>query len=173
MNRVAVITDIHANMAALEATLSELEALSVDAVYCGGDLVGYGPHPNDVCALIEARGIPTIYGNYDYSIGRDATRTSLGFTTTQGFASSTAEQSASPMTTIPAPLSRSSKRRTVRSWRRFGGSVTTQARWRARCGLWGYPKSSRRSSSRPPEIANRPRSQLRLHIFTISQPPTP
>jgi Calcineurin-like phosphoesterase superfamily domain len=61
MNRVAVITDIHANMAALEATLSELEALSVDAVYCGGDLVGYGPNPNDVCALIEARGIPTIY----------------------------------------------------------------------------------------------------------------
>jgi hypothetical protein len=33
MNRVAVITDIHANMAALEATLAELEALSVDAVY--------------------------------------------------------------------------------------------------------------------------------------------
>jgi putative phosphoesterase len=71
MNRVAVITDIHANLPALEATLAEIERLGVDAVYCGGDLVGYGPHPNEVCALIEARAIPTIYGNYDYAIGRD------------------------------------------------------------------------------------------------------
>ena len=71
MNRVAVITDIHANLPALEATLADIEELSVDAVFCGGDLVGYGPHPNEVCALIEARAIPTIYGNYDYAIGRD------------------------------------------------------------------------------------------------------
>ena len=40
-------------------------------VYCGGDLVGYGPHPNEVCALIAERDIPTIYGNYDYAIARD------------------------------------------------------------------------------------------------------
>ena len=40
-------------------------------VYCGGDLVGYGPHPNEVCALIAEREIPTIYGNYDYAIARD------------------------------------------------------------------------------------------------------
>jgi predicted phosphodiesterase len=40
-------------------------------VYCGGDLVGYGPHPNEVCALIAERQIPTIYGNYDYAIARD------------------------------------------------------------------------------------------------------
>ena len=71
MNRVAVITDIHANLPALEATLGEIERIGVDAVYCGGDLVGYGPHPNEVCALIEDRAIPTIYGNYDYAIGRD------------------------------------------------------------------------------------------------------
>src|SRR5215216_4824382 len=45
--------------------------MSVDAVYCGGDLVGYGPHPDEVCGLIEKRRIPTIYGNYDYAIGRD------------------------------------------------------------------------------------------------------
>jgi putative phosphoesterase len=71
MNRVAVITDIHANLPALEATLAEIDQLGVDAVYCGGDLVGYGPHPNEVCQLIQERGIPTIYGNYDYAIGRD------------------------------------------------------------------------------------------------------
>jgi len=69
--RVAVITDIHGNLPALEASLAAIEAIGVDAVYCGGDLVGYGPHPNEVCRLIEQREVPTIYGNYDYAIGRD------------------------------------------------------------------------------------------------------
>jgi putative phosphoesterase len=69
--RAAIITDIHANMPALEAALAAIEAMGIDAVYCGGDLVGYGPHPNEVCALVEERAIPTIYGNYDYAIGRD------------------------------------------------------------------------------------------------------
>jgi len=71
VENVAVIADIHGNLPALEASLREIERLGVDAVYCGGDLVGYGPHPNEVCALIEERGIPTIYGNYDYAIARD------------------------------------------------------------------------------------------------------
>lgn len=68
---VAVITDIHGNLPALEAALARIETLGIERVYCGGDLVGYGPHPNEVCALIEERAIPTIYGNYDYAIGRD------------------------------------------------------------------------------------------------------
>jgi putative phosphoesterase len=68
---VAVITDIHANLPALEAALARIEELGIERVYCGGDLVGYGPHPNEVCALIEERSIPTIYGNYDYAIARD------------------------------------------------------------------------------------------------------
>jgi putative phosphoesterase len=71
--RIAVITDIHGNLPALEAALAALEAIGVDDIYCGGDLVGYGPHPNEVCALIEDHGIPTIYGNYDFAIGRDLT----------------------------------------------------------------------------------------------------
>jgi putative phosphoesterase len=71
VRRVAVITDIHANLAALEASLAAIESLDVDAVLCGGDLVGYGPRPNEVCRLIEERAIPTIHGNYDYAIGRD------------------------------------------------------------------------------------------------------
>jgi putative phosphoesterase len=69
--RVAVITDIHANLPALEAVREFIDGEGVDQVYCGGDLVGYGPHPNEVCALIAAREIPTIYGNYDYAIARD------------------------------------------------------------------------------------------------------
>src|SRR5829696_1581629 len=68
---VAVVTDAHANLAALQAVLARIDEMDIDSVYCGGDLVGYGPHPNEVCALIEARQIPTIYGNYDYAIARD------------------------------------------------------------------------------------------------------
>ena len=70
-DRVAVITDIHGNLPALEAALGRIEELGIDRIYCGGDLVGYGPHPNEVCALLEERRIPTIYGNYDHAIARD------------------------------------------------------------------------------------------------------
>ena len=68
---VAVITDIHGNLPALQAALARIEELGIEQVFCGGDLVGYGPHPNQVCALIAKREIPTIYGNYDYAIARD------------------------------------------------------------------------------------------------------
>jgi hypothetical protein len=68
--KVAVITDLHANRPALEAALAQIQALGVETIYCGGDLVGYGPHPNEVCALIDERRMPTIYGNYDYAIAR-------------------------------------------------------------------------------------------------------
>jgi putative phosphoesterase len=68
---VAIITDVHANLPALEAALARIAELGVERVYCGGDLVGYGPHPNEVCALIAERGIPTIYGNYDHAIARE------------------------------------------------------------------------------------------------------
>jgi putative phosphoesterase len=68
---VAVVTDVHANLPALEAALARIEELGIADVYCGGDLVGYGPHPNEVCALVEEQRIPTIYGNYDHAIARD------------------------------------------------------------------------------------------------------
>lgn len=68
--RVAVITDIHANGPALDATMGRIRELGIESVYCGGDLVGYGPHPNEVCAFLQEQQVPTIYGNYDYAIGR-------------------------------------------------------------------------------------------------------
>jgi predicted phosphodiesterase len=70
-DQAAVITDIHGNLPALEAALARINELGIEQLYCGGDLVGYGPWPNEVCDLIRERGIPTIYGNYDYAIGRD------------------------------------------------------------------------------------------------------
>jgi putative phosphoesterase len=71
MGPVAIITDIHANLPALQAALARIDELDIENVFCGGDLVGYGPHPNEVCSLIEERAVPTIYGNYDYAIARD------------------------------------------------------------------------------------------------------
>jgi putative phosphoesterase len=67
----AVLTDIHGNLPALQAALARIGELGIERVFCGGDLVGYGPHPNEVCARIAGRGIPTIYGNYDYAIARE------------------------------------------------------------------------------------------------------
>ena len=67
----AVITDIHGNLTALQGALARIDELGVERILCGGDLVGYGPHPNEVCALVQERAIPTIYGNYDYAIGRE------------------------------------------------------------------------------------------------------
>lgn len=71
MGQAAVITDIHGNLTALEAVLEAIEQRAIEHIFCGGDLVGYGPYPTEVCELIERRGIPTIYGNYDYAIARD------------------------------------------------------------------------------------------------------
>ncbi len=66
--RVALISDIHANLDALKAVLADLPA--VDRIVCCGDLVGYYDRPNEVCALVRERGIACIRGNHDaYVIG--------------------------------------------------------------------------------------------------------
>src|SRR5687767_14502273 len=67
--KLALFSDIHANLPALEACLQSMEAQKPDAIYCLGDLVGYNVWPNEVIAEIRRRGIPTIAGNYDQGIG--------------------------------------------------------------------------------------------------------
>lgn len=67
--RIALISDIHANLPALESCIKSIEKEKPDAVYCLGDLVGYNVWPNEVINLIRSRGIPTIMGNYDQGIG--------------------------------------------------------------------------------------------------------
>ena len=70
---LAVFSDVHANLPALEAVFRDLDARlgrgEVDAVYCLGDLVGYATWPNEVVTAIQERGIPTIAGNYDEGVG--------------------------------------------------------------------------------------------------------
>jgi predicted phosphodiesterase len=63
--RVAVISDIHANLHAFEAVLGEIDGESPDAIWCLGDLVGYGPRPNPSCALAENRADVCLVGNHD------------------------------------------------------------------------------------------------------------
>jgi predicted phosphodiesterase len=70
---IAVFSDVHANLPALEAVLNDLDRRqaegTVDAVYCLGDLVGYNTWPNEVVQTVHGRGIPTIAGNYDEGVG--------------------------------------------------------------------------------------------------------
>jgi predicted phosphodiesterase len=63
--RVAVISDVHANYHALEAVLGAIDAAQVDAVWCLGDTVGYGPRPNDCCEAVERRADRCLVGNHD------------------------------------------------------------------------------------------------------------
>jgi len=70
--RIALFSDIHANLPALEAVLADIDDRKPDAILCLGDLVGYNRWPNEVIDLIRQRGIPTIAGNYDFGIGRSS-----------------------------------------------------------------------------------------------------
>jgi predicted phosphodiesterase len=63
--RVAVVSDVHSNLHALEAVLAEAEAAAVDEVWCLGDVVGYGPKPNECVALLRERAAVCLAGNHD------------------------------------------------------------------------------------------------------------
>jgi diadenosine tetraphosphatase ApaH/serine/threonine PP2A family protein phosphatase len=66
--RVAVISDIHANLHALEAVLEAVDADPPDELWCVGDLVGYGPRPNEVVALVRERAAISLLGNHDLGV---------------------------------------------------------------------------------------------------------
>jgi diadenosine tetraphosphatase ApaH/serine/threonine PP2A family protein phosphatase len=63
--RIAVISDIHANLHALEAVLAAVDAEGADAIWCLGDLVGYGPRPNECVARVSERAELCLAGNHD------------------------------------------------------------------------------------------------------------
>ncbi len=67
--RLAFISDIHANILALINVLKDIEGQKIDKTYCLGDLVGYGPYPNQVIDTIRHHRIPTVMGNYDEGVG--------------------------------------------------------------------------------------------------------
>lgn len=70
--RIALLSDVHANLPALEAVLEAIDRdSSIGACYHVGDLVGYGPWPDQTVALIESRGIAGVAGNYDSTVATD------------------------------------------------------------------------------------------------------
>ena len=66
--RVAVISDIHGNLHALEAVLRDVGAESVDELWCLGDVVGYGARPNECCDLVREHAAVSLCGNHDLAV---------------------------------------------------------------------------------------------------------
>ncbi len=63
--RLALISDIHSNLPALEAVLADLESARIDEVWCLGDVVGYGAQPDECAALVRERCSICLVGNHD------------------------------------------------------------------------------------------------------------
>ena len=63
--RIAVVSDVHANLHALEAVLAEVDKEGFDEMWCLGDVVGYGPKPNECVALLQERTAICLAGNHD------------------------------------------------------------------------------------------------------------
>ena len=72
MEQLTVFGDIHANIHALTAVLSDIDRRGLLNLYCLGDLVGYGVFPNEVVEMVRGRDIPTLMGNYDQGVGQDS-----------------------------------------------------------------------------------------------------
>ena len=66
--RVAVISDVHANLHALEAVLGSVDDARPDAVWCLGDVVGYGPQPSRCCEIVAAHADVGLVGNHDLGV---------------------------------------------------------------------------------------------------------
>jgi predicted phosphodiesterase len=66
--RLAVVSDIHGNLAALEAVLREIDELAPDEVWCLGDVVGYGAEPNECTELVRQHCAVCLAGNHDLAV---------------------------------------------------------------------------------------------------------
>jgi len=66
---IAILSDIHANLPALKATLADIDRQGISRIFILGDLVGYGPHPTECLELLQKRGLLSLRGNHDHAIG--------------------------------------------------------------------------------------------------------
>jgi len=66
----AILSDVHANLEAIEAVLDDIARHSVEAIYCLGDTVGYGPNPRECLDLVEERCAVALMGNHDLAVIR-------------------------------------------------------------------------------------------------------
>jgi diadenosine tetraphosphatase ApaH/serine/threonine PP2A family protein phosphatase len=75
---LAIISDIHSNVEALQAVLDDIDRRDVRAVYCLGDVVGYGPDPKACLDLLIERTEVTLLGNHDYAVLYEPNRFNIG-----------------------------------------------------------------------------------------------
>lgn len=66
--RISILADIHSNLLALEAVIGSMKQKGVQKVLNAGDLVGYGPRPNEVIDLVRRSGFLSISGNHDHAV---------------------------------------------------------------------------------------------------------
>jgi predicted phosphodiesterase len=65
--KLAILSDIHSNLEALEAALEDIKTQNVQTIYCAGDLVGYAANPNEVIDLLRKNSVKCLIGNHDYA----------------------------------------------------------------------------------------------------------
>jgi predicted phosphodiesterase len=68
VQKIAIVSDIHGNLPALEAVLAEITAEGIERVVCLGDVATLGPQPHEVIARLRALGCPIVMGNTDASL---------------------------------------------------------------------------------------------------------
>jgi diadenosine tetraphosphatase ApaH/serine/threonine PP2A family protein phosphatase len=78
--RVAVLGGVYSNTHALAATLDDARSRGVEAVFCLGDVGGFGPHPDRAVTLLQDRGVVTVQGNYDAAVAGGAPDCGCGYT---------------------------------------------------------------------------------------------
>ena len=100
--RIALFSDIHANLPALEAFFEDVDKQNPDAIYCLGDMVGYNIWPNEVIQAIRKRKIPAIAGNYDFGIGRASDECGCAYKTEEDKANGKVSISFTNQITTPA-----------------------------------------------------------------------
>lgn len=66
--RIAIISDIHSNLAALEAVLNDIASKKIDKIYCLGDVIGYGPYPKECLEQVKKTCQEIIKGNHENSL---------------------------------------------------------------------------------------------------------
>ena len=78
MEKIAVISDIHGNLAALEAVLADIAERGVQRIVCLGDVVGYGPEPKECLDTVAERCELTLMGNHDFAVLYEPDNFNLG-----------------------------------------------------------------------------------------------
>jgi putative phosphoesterase len=73
--RTAIISDVHANLPALNAVLAEIDGMGINHIISAGDVVGYYPFPNQVIQIFRERSVVGIAGNHDRTVIRSQVST--------------------------------------------------------------------------------------------------